>query len=79
MEEMFVILTGTSLIIFTMLVAPIWLILHYRSKKQVSQGLSASEVNTLQELAAKEEQMSERIKTLEAILDSEAPNWRERA
>jgi phage shock protein B len=79
MEELFVILTGTSLIIFTMFVAPIWLILHYRSKKQVSQGLSASEVNTLQELAAKEEKMSERIKTLEAILDSESPNWRERA
>lgn len=79
MEELFVILTGTSLIIFTMFVAPIWLILHYRSKKQVSQGLSASEVNTLQDLAAKEEQMSERIKTLEAILDSESPNWRERA
>lgn len=79
MEEIFVILTGTSLIIFTMFVAPIWLILHYRSKKLVSQGLSASEVNTLEALAAKEEQMSERIKTLEAILDSEAPNWRERA
>ncbi|MBT1450873.1 envelope stress response membrane protein PspB [Glaciecola sp. XM2] len=79
MAEIFVILTGTSLIVFTMFVAPIWLILHYRSKKQVSQGLSESEVHTLQSLAEKEEQMSERIKTLEAILDSEAPNWRERA
>lgn len=29
------------LIIFLIFVAPIWLILHYRSKKQVSQGLSA--------------------------------------
>jgi phage shock protein B len=79
MEEIFVILTGTSLIIFTLIVAPIWLILHYRSKKLVSQGLTESEVNTLQDLAAKEEQMSERIKTLEAILDAESPNWRERA
>jgi phage shock protein B len=79
MEELFVILTGTSLIIFTLIVAPIWLILHYRSKKQVSQGLTENEVHTLQDLAAKEEQMSERIKTLEAILDAESPNWRERA
>ena len=31
------------LIIFLIFVAPIWLILHYRSKKQVSQGLSAEE------------------------------------
>lgn len=79
MGEIFIILTGTSLIIFMFLVAPIWLILHYRSKKQVGQGLSESEMHTLQELAAKEEQMSERIKTLEAILDTESPNWRERA
>nr|WP_136249905.1 envelope stress response membrane protein PspB [Ningiella ruwaisensis] len=79
MEELFVILTGSSLIIFTLFVAPIWLILHYRSKKHVSQGLSQNEMHLLQELATKEEQMSERIKTLEAILDSESPNWRERA
>lgn len=79
MGELFVILTGTSLILFMLIVAPIWLILHYRSRKQVSQGLTAAEVSTLQDLAAKEEKMSERIKTLEAILDSESPNWRERA
>ncbi|WP_371192769.1 envelope stress response membrane protein PspB [Glaciecola sp. SC05] len=79
MGEMFVILSGTSLILFMLIVAPIWLILHYRSKKQVSQGLTSTEVATLQDLATKEEQMSERIKTLEAILDSESPSWRERA
>ncbi|TMO90876.1 envelope stress response membrane protein PspB, partial [Pseudoalteromonas sp. S3178] len=31
------------LIIFMVIVAPLWLILHYRSKKQVSQGLSEHE------------------------------------
>ncbi|HCA76053.1 MAG: envelope stress response membrane protein PspB [Pseudomonadota bacterium] len=67
------------LIIFLIFVAPIWLILHYRSKKQVSQGLSAEEQVALQELAGKAEAMSERIQTLEAILDSEAPEWRNRA
>lgn len=79
MGELFVILSGTSLILFMLIVAPIWLLLHYRSKKQVSQGLTAAEVHTLQDLASKEEQMSERIATLEAILDAESPNWRERA
>ncbi len=67
------------LIIFMIFVAPIWLILHYRSKKQVNQGLSAEEYATLQELAESAEKMSERIQTLEAILDSEAPQWRNRA
>jgi phage shock protein B len=60
-------------------VAPIWLILHYRSKKQVNQGLSAEEYAQLQVLAEQAEKMSERIETLEAILDSEAPEWRNRA
>lgn len=79
MAEVFFILMGSSLVLFTLFVAPIWLILHYRSKKLVSQGLSKNEMQLLQELAQKEELMSERIKTLEAILDAESPSWRERA
>jgi phage shock protein B len=65
------------IILFTIFVAPIWLILHYRSKKQVNQGLSDEEYNGLQELANKAEQMSDRIRTLEAILDSDSPQWRD--
>jgi phage shock protein B len=66
------------IILFTIFVAPIWLILHYRSKKQVNQGLSDEEYNGLQELANKAEQMSDRIRTLEAILDSDSPHWRDK-
>jgi phage shock protein B len=66
------------IILFTIFVAPIWLILHYRSKKQVNQGLSDEEYNGLQELANKAEQMSDRIRTLEAILDSDSPQWRDK-
>ncbi|WP_438863964.1 envelope stress response membrane protein PspB [Neptunicella sp.] len=64
------------IIIFMIFVAPIWLILHYRSKRQVSQGLTADEYETIKELAAKAEQMSDRINTLEAILDADSPEWR---
>lgn len=66
-------------VIFFIFVAPVWLILHYRSKKQVSQGLSEEEYLTLQQLADQAESMAERIQTLEAILDAEAPQWREKA
>ncbi|MGS0677321.1 envelope stress response membrane protein PspB [Shewanella sp. 0m-4] len=66
------------IIIFMVVVAPIWLILHYRSKRQVSQGLTEEEFNQLNELIAKADKMSHRIETLEAILDSEAPQWRSR-
>jgi len=66
------------IIIFMIIVAPIWLILHYRSKRQVSQGLTEEEFGQLNELISKADKMSQRIETLEAILDSEAPQWRGR-
>ncbi len=79
MDEGILALLLVPLFLFLTFVAPIWLILHYRSKKQVNQGLSAEEFATINELAEKAEKMSDRIKTLEAILDSEAPQWRDRA
>lgn len=64
------------LIIFMVVVAPIWLILHYRSKGQVSQGLSEEEYIQLSELSETADKMADRIKTLEAILDADTPDWR---
>jgi len=66
-------------IIFMIIVAPIWLILHYRSKRQVSQGLSEEEYIQLSELSEMADKMADRIKTLEAILDAETPDWRNKA
>jgi len=66
-------------IIFMVIVAPIWLILHYRSKRQVSQGLSEEEYVQLSELSEMADKMADRIKTLEAILDAETPDWRSKA
>ncbi|MDO6567200.1 envelope stress response membrane protein PspB [Alteromonas sp. 1_MG-2023] len=79
MDESIIAMLVMPLVIFMIFVAPIWLILHYRSKKQVSQGLSVEEQASLQSLAEQAEKMSDRIQTLEAILDSEAPEWRNRA
>lgn len=64
------------IIVFLVIVAPIWLILHYRSKKQLSQGLSEEEIRSLNDLAGQAEKMADRIQTLESILDSESPQWR---
>lgn len=64
------------LILFIVVVAPTWLVLHYRSKKQVNQGLSHDEYVQLSELSEVADNMSERIKALEAILDVETPDWR---
>jgi len=72
MEELIMV----PVIIFMLLVAPIWLILHYRSKRQVNQGFSEEEYTQLSELSELADKMTDRIKTLEAILDAETPDWR---
>ncbi|WP_341664537.1 envelope stress response membrane protein PspB [Vibrio sp.] len=66
------------LIVFLIFVAPLWLILHYRSKKKTAGGLSEDDFNRLQALSEKAEQMQKRVDTLERILDTETPNWRRR-
>lgn len=75
MEDIFVFIM-IPVIVFMVIVAPIWLILHYRSKGQLNQGLSEGDYHQLQELAVTADKMANRIKTLEAILDAEAPQWR---
>lgn len=64
------------LILFMIFVAPIWVIMHYRSKNKIGQGLSDQELAQLNDLAQRAEKMADRIKTLEAILDAESPKWR---
>ena len=72
MEELIM----APVIIFMVIVAPIWLVLHYRSKGQVSQGLSEEEYIQLSDLSETANRMADRIKTLEAILDADTPEWR---
>lgn len=67
------------IIVFMVIVAPIWLVLHYRSKKQISQGFSDEQVKALNDLARTADSMAERIQTLEAILDADSPEWRKKA
>ena len=45
-------------------------------KRQVSQGLSEEEYIQLSDLSEMADKMADRIKTLEAILDAETPDWR---
>ncbi|MDT7524858.1 MULTISPECIES: envelope stress response membrane protein PspB [Idiomarinaceae] len=71
-------LISAPIIIFMVIVAPLWIIMHYRSQRKLNEGLSQQELLQLQELAHQAERMQERIKTLEAILDAEAPQWRNR-
>lgn len=67
----------TPISIFLLVVAPIWLFLHYRSKRQLDQGLTEEEYLKLENLSQQAETMAQRIAALESILDNEVPQWRE--
>lgn len=66
------------IILFVLVVAPIWIILHYRSKRQMNQGLNEDERESLALLADQAKRIRERVQTLERILDADAPGWRNR-
>ncbi|MDE0422256.1 MAG: envelope stress response membrane protein PspB [Gammaproteobacteria bacterium] len=66
-------------ILFLVFVAPIWIIMHYRSKRRSEGMLTEDERVELERLAASAQSMRERIETLESILDAETPDWRRRS
>ncbi|MBL8628963.1 MAG: envelope stress response membrane protein PspB, partial [Rhodospirillaceae bacterium] len=66
-------------ILFLVIVAPIWLILHYRAKNMSNKSLSVEEQQTLDQMARVAEKMEARMTALERILETEDPRWKEKA
>ena len=66
-------------VVFLVIVAPLWIFMHYRSKLRSQSELSEDERQALESLGTRAEMMAERIETLESILDAETPGWRKRA
>jgi len=66
------------IIVFLVVVAPIWLVLHYRSKRHAAGSLSTEEQATLDQLARVAEKMEARLTALEKILETEDPKWKDR-
>lgn len=64
------------LILFLVVVAPVWIIAHYITRWRSSRVLSADDEKMLAELWELAPKMESRINTLERILDAEAPGWR---
>ena len=58
---------------------PLWIVFHYVTKMKTSKGLTVEDEKMLSEVWESTNRMEERIKTLERILDIEAPNWRGRS
>ena len=78
MEILFILLFVPT-IVFLVVVAPLWIVFHYISKRKLTDQLSDTEQQELQSLSEQSSAMSERLDTLEAILDEDVPNWRQRS
>lgn len=72
LEFMFV-----PMILFMVIVAPIWITLHYRSLNRSSRSLNDDERETLEQMLVTVDHLSQRITTLESLLDEEHGEWRQ--
>ncbi len=66
------------LVVFLVIVAPLWLILHYWSNSRAKQGLSEEDQHALEDMTQSVEKLTGRIGNLEAILDEQHIGWRNR-
>lgn len=65
------------MILFLVVVVPVWLKLHYGEKRRQSRELSTEEWTDFEATLENAEKLEQRVITLERILDDRDPNWRE--
>ncbi|GIS01956.1 MAG: hypothetical protein CM15mP103_05070 [Gammaproteobacteria bacterium] len=65
------------MVLFMVIVAPTWIVMHYRSVNRSSSQLSEDDRQALEEMLVAVDQMADRIESLESILDADHPNWRQ--
>lgn len=63
-------------ILFLTVVAPIWITMHYRSVNRSTRSLNQEDRDSIEHMLETVDRLSERISTLEAILDDDHPDWR---
>ena len=65
------------MVLFMVIVAPIWIVMHYRSVNRSSRSLSDDDRESIDTMLVTVDKLNERIASLEAILDADHPNWRQ--
>lgn len=78
MIEIYQLITG-AIIVFMVMVLPIWIIMHYVTKMRSARGLSKDDESSLAEVWEISKRMQQRIESLETILDERDPNWRDKS
>ncbi len=64
------------LIVFIVVVLPIWIIMHYKSVNRSSEGLNEDDRESIDSMLATIDRLQDRIRALESLLDVGQPEWR---
>ncbi|MAT93156.1 MAG: envelope stress response membrane protein PspB [Halioglobus sp.] len=64
-------------ILFLTVVAPIWITMHYRSVNRSSRSLNQEDRESIEHMLETVDRLTERIHSLETILDDDHPGWRQ--
>ena len=63
-------------VLFMVVVMPIWLVMHYKSKGQTGRGLNDDDQAVLDDLLRTLDSLGDRMEALESILEDRNPRWR---
>ena len=64
-------------VLFLVIVAPLWITMHYRSVNRSSRSLSSEDRGSIEHMLETVDKLTDRIGTLESILDVDHPEWRQ--
>jgi phage shock protein B len=64
-------------ILFMVIVAPMWITMHYRSVSRSTRSLSDEDRQSIEQILVTVDKLTDRIGTLESILDADHPQWRQ--
>ena len=67
-----------ALIVFLVIPAPLFIVLHFITKWKQSREISGGDEKMLEDLWMMSQRLEERLQSLETILDSELPDWRKK-
>jgi phage shock protein B len=63
-------------ILFMVIVAPMWITMHYRSVNRSSRSLNQEDRESIEQMLETADRLTDRIGALESILDADHPDWR---
>ena len=64
-------------ILFLVIVAPMWMTMHYRSVNRSSRSLTREDRESIEHMLETVDKLTDRIGALESILDVEHKDWRQ--